>query len=193
MEKLFKFSFQAGKWFTSIFIVVLILSAISSIIFFACQFKQIKLNTIQYNPPITQNNTETSNQNKEYYVLIGEEISKELGLTEFGKDALFENIENYAYNQRDTYVDGLKPYMADFLLYVKEKKYSGQKWGDEFVRAISEYNVQFEKNWNTKELKETQQAVNRGIGISTFAGSILLFLLCLIIPLLIKIEENTRK
>ena len=91
------------------------------------------------------------------------------------------------------YLKGFEQALQDTINYTQLQKMNQNQANELFESIITSYDSYFTRNIQRKDMQEIKQKTERIVALSTFSSSILLFILCLLIPLLIKIEENTRK
>lgn len=199
MEKILNFSFKFGKTFSSILLVLLcILILISG---FNCLKNLIPTKNIypKFSDMVADataiKNEETTkdvtDKKAKKYILIINEIVKENDLNETGKEIIFENVSNVEEEERNTYSKNLKPFVADYYSHMKKKNL--QVSGNDFYNILEEYQSNYFLYAKVKAVNESTRTTKLIVYSSILLSSILLFMLCLLLPLLIKIEENTRK
>lgn len=194
MDRFFNLSFKFGKIFTCFLLVLLTISIIGSGIYTIKSFKKVDLIYPTFNVS-TQNETTQHKKGKKTqepaYIAAVNQIVKAADMNEFGKNILMEFVNNVAAEQKEEFTNGLKEYLASYQVYMQVN--NKETTGESLYMALTKYQTEFLANWQLRELEKAQNNINKIVGASVFASSILLFMVCLIIPLLIKIEENTRK
>lgn len=199
MNKFLNFSFKFGKIFTVILLVILMIAIISSGIKTVSTFKNVKLKAptfveIQANMEAEKQNqtANAENKNAEPYILVLNEVAKK-HLSDYGKRMLTISVKQIDEEYRIEYLNGFDKALDDAKEYCNIKKLNDKQANELLENIISNYNSYFARNKARVDDEKAQCNVDRIVASSVLGSSILLFLLCLIIPLLIKIEENTRK
>ena len=198
MDKFLSFCFKFGKVFTVILLVSFLLSMISSGIYAITTFKKIDLSVPTFSEmyaniqAVKTSQTSTDNAAVEPYILLINDISKKY-LSDYGKKMLTRNVNEIDYDYRMEYLKGFEQALQDTINYTQLQKMNQKQANELFESIITSYDSYFTRNIQRKDMQEIKQKTERIVALSTFSSSILLFILCLLIPLLIKIEENTRK
>lgn len=197
MDKFLSICFKFGKVFTVILLVTFLLSMISAGIFSLTTFKKINLDLPTFPEmyanieAIKSSKTTADNAQVEPYIILINDISKKY-LSDYGKQVLTRNVKEVDYEYRMEYLKGFETAIKDTIAFNEIKKLNQKQYNELFEAIVTSYDSYFHRNLHRKEVQELKQKTERLIAISTVSSSILLFILCLIIPLLIKIEENTR-
>lgn len=194
MDKIFKLSFKFGKIFTGFLLILLIISMIGSGIYTIKSFKKIELTYPTFYVSSANEKTQSKQDKsvkKPAYMATVDEIAKAMDMNQFGKGILMEFVNGVSVEQKEEFVTGLKDYLISYNVYVQTN--NKETTGEALYKTLDKYQTEFLTNWQLRELERTKQKISEIVGGSIFVSSILLFILCLIIPLLIKIEENTRK
>lgn len=198
MDRFLGFCFKFGKVFTVVLLVSFLLSMVSSGIYTLTTFKKFDLKVPTFSEmyaniqAVKTSQTSTDNAQVEPYILLINDISKKY-LSEYGKKMLTRNVSEIDYDYRLEYLKGFEQALNDTVAYIKLKEMKGKQADELFESIITSYDTYFARNIQRKDMQELKQKTERIVAVSTFSSSILLFILCLLIPLLIKIEENTRK
>ncbi len=198
LDKFLNLSFKFGKIFSSVLLILLLFSIIVSSVTTIANFKKVKLEVPTYQEikatytALKENKTENI-KDKEVpeYIIVLNEIAKDCDLNDYGKGLIFSNINSVQENVKLEYTKGLKSFLNEYYLTMKSK--NKNVTGNDLIAVTNDYKNFFEIKYANKQLKESNLLQKRIVGISTLLSSILLFILCLLIPLMIKIEENTRK
>ena len=197
MEKFFNFSFKIGGFMSSVFILVVSFVMLFSAINFAINLKPVQMQVPTFEQLsldatiISGNETTSKEKNVKKYLLSINEIVKVNNLNNYGKAILINSLDNIDEDQKELYVNGLKPFITEYSQLQKAKKRNVTE--HDLMNTVQIYQNQFKFNLQVKELKATEQKINLITTGLIFLSSILLFIMCLIVPLLIRIEENTRK
>lgn len=213
MNKFLSFSFKFGKVFAVITLIVLLITMVCSGIFllkFDCQ----KVNTPSFETVRVQIESANSSgsYNSEGYVpdkvLAKERAEKkfrvriekmifENQLKPFAYDKILSNIAECDEKYQNDYVKGLEKFVKEAFDYAKAKNkvnmnnINSQK---EFLSgALEAYQEMYERELDRIASEREDLVQQKLIAGGVLLVSLLLFIVCLLIPLLIKIEENTRK
>lgn len=89
---------------------------------------------------------------------------------------------------REDFMDGLLDFVKDAKKYFEKK---GEKFDG--AKAVNEYDNLFSEARETAKGGELEAKLKRSGALATCGGALLGLVLFLIIPLLLQIEENTRK
>lgn len=198
MENFFDFSLKIGKKFVFVLICLLFCAIILSVIVGVMSFIPEKTEIPVFSKVLAQQETLYGNDTKpkdhngkkvSKYIIIIDEIVKENDLNNFGRSVIVKHIENISDDVKEEYTKGLKPFLKDYYTYM-----NGKDITEQMLRAtLSDYEGEFIANNAVKEINQATKNISRVISISVFVSCILIFLLCLFFPLLVRIEENTRK
>ena len=207
MDKFLFFSFKFGKVFSSILLVVLITTIVFAGVFLlkmdrysieTPSFDVVKAQVeaeqkgdynYQQDNEVSYLAIEKQNVEKKYGKLI-EKIIEENNLSPIAYDLIVSNIVTVNTKFQDKYAEGLDQFFLDGISYAKDKKI---KTGKEFIKALLEsYQTLFNAQVERVDTLQSQQMVEKITSLSVIGISLLLFIVCLFLPLLIKIEENTR-
>lgn len=197
MEKIFNFSVKFGKYVSIFLLTVVTLIILSSTVNLLMNLKPITMEypsfaQLSLDATIANNDTTTSkDKNAKQYLLTVNKIVKANDLNQYGKNILLASIANVEESKRDEYVKGLELFIPEFYQFMKAKK--GNVTELDLREVLMDYNTMFSINWSAKEIKTTQQTMNKIVSGTILISSLILFIMCLIVPLLIRIEENTRK
>ncbi len=198
MDKFLNFCFKFGKVFTAILLVLFLFLFLISIIFVFTTIKKVELkpptfSEINANIQAVKNNQTTANNNQaEPYILYINDISKKY-LSDYGKQVLTKEVNEIDYKYRIDYLQGFEAALYETKVHGSISKMNQKQYNELFELVVTSYDMYFHRKLQEKELQELKLKTERLVAISIISSSILLFILCLIIPLLIKIEENTRK
>ena len=140
---------------------------------------------------VKNSKTTADNAQVEPYILLINDISKKY-LSDYGKKMLTRNVKDIDYDYRIEYLRGFEQALKDTIDFAQLKKMNERQANEILESIINNYDSYFNRNIQRKNMQELKLKTERIIALSTLSSSILLFILCLIIPLLIKIEENTR-
>ena len=197
MDKFLSICFKFGKIFTVILLVTFLLSMISAGIYSLTTFKKVDLNIPTFSEmyanieAVKNSKTTADNAQVEPYILLINDISKKY-LSDYGKKMLTRNVKDIDYDYRIEYLRGFEQALKDTIDFAQLKKMNERQANEILESIINNYDSYFNRNIQRKNMQELKLKTERIIALSTLSSSILLFILCLIIPLLIKIEENTR-
>lgn len=198
MDKFLSICFKFGKVFTVILLVTFLLSMISAGIYSLTTFKKVDLNIPTFSEmyanieAVKSSKTTADNTQVEPYILLINDISKKY-LSDYGKKMLTRNVKDIDYDYRVEYLKGFEQALKDTIDFAQLKKMNERQANELLESIINNYDSYFNRNIQRKNIQELKLKTERIVALSTLSSSILLFILCLIIPLLIKIEENTRK
>lgn len=197
MEKFFDLSLKIGKKIVVVlmFLMLLsiVLSSVTTIISFipektkAPVFSKVLAEQLALYGDEEQNEKDKKEVKK--YALIIDEIVKENDLNKYGKNVFVKHIEIIDAEVRDEYTKGLKPFIKEYYEYMNGKKITE----DMLFGVLGDYKQEYILNNTVKEIKQTTKDVSKVVSFCIFVSSLLMFILCLLFPLLSRIEENTRK
>lgn len=205
-------SFKFGKLFAVLALIILVFIMICSVIYLL-KIDQPKIVTPQFEivkQSIENENNDNYNSSSDYvsdniikkdktekkYKVVIENIIKTSELKPFAYDIILTNVSKYDYKYQKQYLEGLQEFISEGLIYIHDKyninlnNVSMSK--QVLIGIIDEYNKIFDNEIirvNNEEMSQIQEKIIAG---SVFVISLLLFIICLFLPLLIKIEENTR-
>ncbi len=145
---------------------------------------------------------EASSEDKTNYTLLderreiekryGDQISKIVKKFRFAPqvyDIFIEDLTSLPPDYRDTFVEGLKDYLEDTRKYIEKK---GQKTKISLAQAADIYRNLFRQRIKEAEVRKAQASLQRKYLLVALVGTLMVMLAFLVIPLLIRIEENTR-
>ena len=164
---------------------------------FCISFKPVKLEYPQYSLYVSEKQIKEGDSSrisdtriKNYYRII-EDIAIQNNYNKYGKEVILDAIKPIEESKREEFVTGLKPFLFDYQQELNRTKKEGKV--NELVNVISDYQDIFISNYRDREFEKLRLATLKYICLSIIISSILFFILCLILPILLKIEENTRK
>lgn len=197
MEKFLDFGLKIGKQFVVILMFLLIIGLVASALSILISFIPEKTKIPVFSEVLAEqealyNNKELDSKAQKEgkkYVLIIDEIVKENNLNNYGKNVFVEHMETISSDIRDEYSNGLKPFVKDYYSYMQGKNITEEM----LYGVLSDYKQEYLLNHNLKQFKQTAKDIQKIISFSSFVSCLLLFLLCLLFPLLVRIEANTRK
>ena len=214
MNRLLNLWFLIGKWIMSIGLVLVTLSLAYLIFNYSGELITYKKYIISYDFDKEHNTTwksDTLNEVDKYvidklqYDDKIEKIMKDLKIPNEYIIAIHESINKVDTEDKNAFIDNMEAYYKKQKEEFREntkKQIKGLK-NEEFEYLLNNYNgyksiidnyLSFYQIQKTAQIKkETQHKSKLRIYLYSFGGCILLFIIMLIIPILIKIEENTRK
>ena len=155
--------------------------------------------------------TKTKKDNKAMYAEAIKKAlkdTKDLQLSDKQVNAMASYVDKNV-NENDTkdFINNFPPYYNTlYNLLVKKgleqypnadeaklRTYLTTKDGGVILDIFGEYTSQYERQVRLRDLENTKLKESRTIGIYAFLVILAVFIVVLIIPILIKIEENTRK
>ena len=216
LDKFLYGGFKFGKIFAVLVLFLILIVMIVSIVFLL-KFNSDKIETPQFSAvrqaiEVEEASAESYSSSSDSYVpsvVIKKEAAEKkykqqiedivntLNLKPFAYDLILSNIINYDEKYQDQYVKGLKPFLQEGIDFVKTKY--NAKMEDISVQKyylpslLSEYNGMFNSEIERIADEKLAQTQNRLTAAYVLGISILLFIICLFLPLIIKIEENTRQ
>ena len=197
MEKLNNILFKTGKNISTILCIIFLLIIACSFIGFCISFKPVKMEYPQYSLYVSEKKIKEGDSSrisdtriKNYYRII-EDIAIQNNYNKYGKEVILDAIKPIEESKREEFVTGLKPFLFDYQQELNRNKKEGKV--NELVNVISDYQDIFISNYQDREFEKLRLVTLKYICLSTIISSILFFILCLILPILLKIEENTRK
>ena len=198
LNKFLFFSFKIGKYISAFCIVLFFLLFIGSTIFyltsFGTSFKTPEFKSSQYQKnkyeqkkdyDFSKVNERRSIQNK-----FDKKIKKvvNLGFVEEGYDVLADGLSEYPEEYREAFIDGLYDYLKNGKEFRDKTKAEYELY--DFLLA---YDRQFKDELRRVESENLEAKTKKWTILGVIAVSMLLYMLFLLIPILIKIEENTRR
>ena len=117
-------------------------------------------------------------------------IIKEYQLTNDAHRIIVADLLDMDKKYRTKYVDGLDAFFKDAVKYIKDK---GNEKDFDIALIANNYRKMFFEAIEDVKASEIEAASNKMYQTAMFGASIIILLAFVIIPLLIRIEENTRK
>lgn len=105
-------------------------------------------------------------------------------------DKTFDEIANIPENYRDAYANGLVDFIEDASNYYQNNQIEGKV--PTFYEVKSTYDSLFQSEMSRAEYEKKSAKQKGWIILGVIGGCIFLFMVFLMMPILIKIEENTR-
>ena len=214
LNKILYASFKFGKVFAVLALIVLVLTMIGSGVYLlkinnpkivTPQFEVVKQaleneNSSSYSDSssdyVSTNVIRKEKAEKKYKQII-ENIVETAKLKPFAYDMILTNVAKYDSKYQSQYLEGLSSFIPDGLKYIHDKYKVNTNNVSVSKQALSgvieEYNRMFDAEISRVDSEKMSQIQEKIVAGSTLAISILLFVICLFLPLLIKIEENTRQ
>jgi len=192
------FSFKIGKYISAFCIVLFFLLFMGSAVFyltsFGTSFEKPEFKSSQYqktkyeqkkNYDFSKVNERRSIQNK-----FDKKIRKvvNLGFVEDSYESFIDVLSDYPEEYREAYIDGIYDYIKNGKEF-RDKTKSDYELRD-FLLA---YDSQFKAELQRVKSENFEAKTKNWIILGVIAASMLLYMLFLLIPILIKIEENTRR
>jgi hypothetical protein len=179
--------------------VIFFLVFVGSTIFYLTSFNS-SFEKPEFNANLFEENKSSDNKNHDFSKVderrriqdkFDKEIKKVISLGGFSNEAydlLFEILVEYPEEYRGAYINGLYDYLEDGKKYAEKNK---SKF-DGF-ELFNSYSSMFYAETERVKFENESTKMNKLIVIGVIAVSMLLYIVFLLIPILIKIEENTRK
>ncbi len=117
------------------------------------------------------------------------EIIKENNVPEIKAEVMINVMLNLPEEKHSKFVSGWDPYLKDGIAYVKSKNEKLENVGMVLTEA---YVNEFEKAIANEKHGEQELLIQRGVIAATMVSSIFLLILSVMLPVLLKIERNTR-
>ncbi len=152
-------------------------------------FKQEIMSTSQSSSSYNYKTLDSRRKIEEEYGDDVEKIVKKYGFSPQAYDFFINELTNMDEKYRDKFMDGLSDFLDDAQDYIKENK---DKANFSITDAANYYINAFKQEIQNVKLSEAEAKSERLVYLATFAGSLLIMLGFLLIPLLIQIEKNTR-
>ena len=215
LNKILYACFKFGKVFAVFALIVLILTMVGSGICLL-NMDNPKINTPQFETvkqALENRNSRGnySNSSSDYvstnvirkekvekkYKQVIENIVETANLKPFAYDMILTSVANYDSKYQSQYLEGLGSFISEGYAYLG-KKYKVNMDNVTIAKQaltgiIEEYNKMFDAEISRVDSEKLSQLQDKIVAASILASSILLFVICLFLPLLIKIEENTRE
>jgi hypothetical protein len=197
MEKFFNLSCILGKKIVFVLTVLLLLSAICSAISIVSSFIPIKTEYPNFEKVLSEQQAlygdkehdKKQAQKLQLYIKVIDEIVADNNLNNYGRGVIVKHINTIDNNIKDDYTKGLRPFIKNYYVYM-----NGKNIDEDMLRGVLEdYEEAYIKNNTIKEFKQEAKKLQKVFSILIFISSLLMFLLCLLFPIIVKIEENTRK
>ncbi len=211
MNKFLNVWFLLGKWMLSIGLILVVLCALYTgfnAAYMTITYKEIP---ISYTHPgnttnLSQKTIQTTNSNNNELKKRIETIVKAAGMPTNCTQAILDKMYKIAPEDKNDFIDHMSDfYKSTIEIAIKNIKAEYPQISTaEIKKEFSYYNVYkaeivpvyFDYYTQQKERQIEQENLNtikRNINLYVLGGCIILFILMLIVPILIRIEENTRK
>jgi len=190
------FLFRFGKTFAGILALVCLLCVFASLVVFACNLKtgleipkyEDIVNTAQEDSDKMLEDNSDLDESREIEKLYGDQVAdlvKEAKMQKEDYDGIMAFIKKLKDDYRSRYVDGLENSLEKHFKS-DNKTYSSNEivnmYTDNFLQSLREY-----------ELQKKSSSTIKWYSLGAVIVSCFMLFMMLIIPALIKIEENTRK
>lgn len=218
MDKFLNFCFKTGK---ILFSVLLIISLIVSLVTL-CQtgIETVKLNNIKisYNYNIKQLVYNDAHQTKKQKTDINtnknelkiendiKKFAEEKNLSQYKTNELIHSVSLFEENEQENFFNHFIKFFEAYnkeaiALAVAEKKFDKaqveafikQNINEIFSEEYNKFLELYNEEKQLKKLEKQLQESKRNTSFFTFLACFCIFVLCLFLPILIRIEENTRK
>ena len=194
--------FKFGKVFAALFSLLSILVMIGALIYYVFAGpSSVKVPEFE-KPTATENNAKDENgkvSNKLFKELrdkYGKKVDELIEICSLdAKDDYNRIIEVLAKFESDDlrslHIKGAISYVKDFKAYAESQKEKLEP--RDYLSSIGTYTELFEKAIETAEASKVESGLKRSTALTVCGSALVGLILFLIIPLLIRIEENTRK
>ncbi len=215
-DKFLSVCFKIGKVFLSIAIVLIVLTGVYFL--FNVGAKTVKMNNISLDykfsfeqvdegsdAPVVDTKAEKEKISKEYKEQIVK-ILKEQKVSEKVADTIIDNMVSVDEKDRADYVAHLGEYYIDLTKYFTDnikKEYpdvTAQEIADTFkygqlneVEIPNRYLIRYGRQVELRKAEHEKLQAERTFYLWALLGCLCMFVMFLIVPILIRIEENTRK
>jgi predicted Zn finger-like uncharacterized protein len=195
------FSFKVGKFISAFSLVLFFLLFIGSVAYYFINqmhsfsppdYEQARryLDKESQNAANTKNYSfakvdEKRNVQDKYDKVIRKIIS--YGLKEEAYEIFLDNIMRFEGAYQADYIQGLEKYLQNWSELNKQKQNS-----TDIITVIKLYERMFSEKLQASEMAKQQAAARNYVILGVIGASLVLYILFLLIPLMIKIEENTR-
>lgn len=208
MNKFLNFCFSFGKWFVSLILVLLLITGIC--LSYSAFNNSLKANSYKMDYKFAVQDSaheKTINQNKNTYK---DEITKAFGenkptanfvdkVVKFIISDVEENDVQDVINNLPTYYKDVKDYMVETIK--KENKLSDTQIEQDYKAfrndwddiILEKYKLRYSEQKQARQEQKAQSESTRTTTLIALLITLCMFVMFLIIPVLIKIEENTRK
>lgn len=216
LNKVLYASFKFGKVFAVLALAILTLTMIGAGIYL---LKTSNSKIVTPNFEMVKQSIENNNSNGTYTtstdngvsenVIRKEQVEKKYGksieavitsanLKPLSYDMIVTNIARYDSKYQKQYWEGLSSFIPEAIEYIKNNNTSIDINDVNVFKVvlsdvIDGYNRMFDAEIERVDNERMAQLQDKIVAGSILAISILLFVICLFLPLLIKIEENTRQ
>jgi predicted Zn finger-like uncharacterized protein len=191
-------SFKIGKYISAFCIVAFFLIFLGSAIFyfvgFGDSFEEPEFESIVPYIEATDANKKPDfskiDERKEVEDKYGDKIKKvvEYGFSEETYDIFLNRLVNYPAKYREAYIEGLDEFLNDGLNYKRKR----QNNNIDIVSLSKAYKQAFDEEISEAKYAASKDSTKKWTVLGVIAVSMFLYILFLVIPILIKIEENTR-
>jgi predicted Zn finger-like uncharacterized protein len=198
LNKFLFFSFKIGKYISAFCIVAFFMVFLGSLIFyfvsFGDSFEHPKFETFVSYIEATDSNKKPDfsqiDKRKEVEDKYGGRIKKivRYGFSEESYDIFLNRLVNYPAEYRKAYVNGLDDFLSDGLHYKEKRKNNNI----DIVKLSIAYKEAFDEEIRNAKISKSMNSTKKFIVLGVIVVSMLLYILFLVIPILIKLEENTR-
>lgn len=191
------FSFNIGKYISAFCIVLFFLVFIGSIIFYFTRFST-SFNKPKFNPNLFKENRAGETQNYDFSNVderkrVRDKFDKKikevvnLGFKEEAYNWFVDLLIDYPEKYRDAYISGLCEYLKD-----AKKDAAKNKSEYDVAKLFESYVSMFKSEIARVEFENNSAKIGKLIVLGIIVVSMLFYIVFLLIPILIKIEENTR-
>ncbi len=202
LDKFIDLMFRFGKSFSGFLTVIFLIGILLSMLFFVFHLRS-SFEVPTYAQIATSSETGDDHEGevdsadlddrRNVEKRFGDDVAalvKEYSLGDSAYDKLLVMIRNFEMDYRKAYVSGLKDALADAA---KAKKNKDVKYPPSSIEVVGKYSVAFEEAMEKAVESKAKNNNIRWIALGSVLLCCFMLFMMLIIPALLKIEENTRK
>ena len=197
LNRFLYFSFKIGKYISAFCIVLFFLAFIGSTIYYFTRFSasvdtpEFRGNQYQKSNYEKKKNYDFSkidtrrNVQNEFDKIIRKIIN--LGFAENSYDLFVDGLSEIPEEYRESFIEGLYVYLIEGKKYIENNKTD-----QTLPKLLMEYDSKFRAEMKRVKAKNLEAKQKKWTILYAVGISLLMYMLFLLIPILIKIEENTR-
>jgi len=200
LDKFLIFSFKFGKVVSGLFVFIFFLSFIGGIAYYfiagGSSFKTPEFETViayyeddnKSSSSLDFSDIDTRRKLEDKYGDEIKDIIRDYKLSNSSYDAIVGWIRVAPENLQDEFMDGIKDFLKDSKKWAKKK----DKKDPDYSEVANSYKSMFFESLEEMKKQEGKTSELKMMILAAVGCSLILFIIFLLIPILIKIEENTR-
>lgn len=216
MNKFFNVCFQAGKWFMAVVLIVLLLTGVGLICNIIYKSNNMNAYVMDYKFPTQENEIAVEKQNSDKSVI--DEISKqykdqitaqlkECNVSEKTADIIIKRMVVVEERDRQDFVSNLSQYYKDATKYLISEFKSEYSLSEAEAKQVlneekqeinnkiipDKYFQRYSEQIEARNAEHQKFETQRTTSLIALLVCLCMFVMFLTIPILIRIEENTRR